>query len=205
MNLKNAEFVSHFFCYFNQNKNMDWKISLYYLIPTFFILLLVFPVFVEVRLSYNPLYNRGVVALTVLKKQIFYYIFSFHGKFIELENESETKLQKLEFESQEFALMEEFGNQIKDKIRLKKCYMFYNIGTGDAYTSALLCGFINFAVTQVFLFLKSKKPTASFCVYDTVSYNIVTCELAFVVSGSVSFFDIVYSFIYSVIISKRKK
>ncbi len=184
---------------------MDWKLSLYYLIPAFFILILVFPVFVEIRFSYNPLFNKGVISLFVLKKQIFYYIFAFRGKYIELQNEGETKFQKLEFESQKFALMEEFGNQIKDKIRLKKCYVFYNIGTGDAYLSAMICGFLNFVLTQFFLLLKNKKPTASMCVYDTVSYNKVTCEIAFVASGSISFFDIVYSFVYSVIISKRKK
>lgn len=184
---------------------MNWQQSLFYLIPTFIIFLLIFPVFAEIRISYNPLFNRGVIALFIFKKQIFYFIFSFHGKYIELQNETESKIQELEFSSPQFAVMEEFGKQMKDKVRLKKCYVFYNIGTGDAFTSSMLCGLFNQVLTQFFLFLKSKKPTASLCVYDTVSYNKTTCEIAVIASASVSFFDVVYSYIYSVIISKREK
>ncbi len=184
---------------------MNSLISLFYLIPAVFIIILLFPIFVEIRLSYNPLFNKGVVALFVLKKQIFYYIFSFHGHYIELQNEKETKQQMLEFESPQFAVMEEFGKQIKDKVRLKKCYVFYNIGTGDALSSAVVCGVVNQILTQIFLFLKSKKPTASFGVFDTVSYNIEVCEIACVVQISISFFDVVYSYLYSVILYKRAK
>ncbi len=193
-----------FFVVLKQNKVMDWKISLLYIIPAVFVLILVFPIFVEVRVSYNPLYNRGVLALFVFKIKVFYFIVSFHGKYIELENEKETKRQELEFSSPQFAVLEEFGRQIKDKTRLKHLFVYYNIGTGDAMSSAMLCGLINQALTQTFLFLKSRKPTASFCVYDTVSYNKVTCEVAGRMAISISFFDVVYSLILSVILTKRK-
>ena len=202
--LKIRKLSPYFFVVLKQNSFMNWQISLYYIIPAVVILLLVFPVFVEARASYNPLYNRGVIALFILKKKIFYFIFSFHGKYIELKNETETKAQELEFSSPQFAVMEEFGRQIKDKLRLKKCYIFYNIGTGDAFTSACLCGLINQIITQYFLYLKSRKPTASLCVYDTVSYNLTTCEVAVIVQISVSFFDFVYFYLYSVIITKKK-
>lgn len=182
---------------------MSWQNSLYFLIPATFILLLIFPVFVEARVSYNPLYNRGVVALFIFKIKLFYFIFSFHGQFIELENEKETKREKLEFQSQKFAVMEEFSKQIKSKVRLKKLYVFYNIGTGEASSSAMLCGFLNLILTQVFLIIKSKKPTASMCIYDTVSYNKTVFEIAGRMSISISVFDVVYSFILSVILTKR--
>ena len=162
-------------------------------------------VFAEVRVSFNPFFNRGVVALFLFKFNILYFIFSFHGKFIELENEKETKRQELEFGSPEFAVMEEFMKQLKDKIRLKKFYVFYNIGTGDAFSTALVCGFLNQIITQFFLFLKSRKPTASFCIYDTQSYNKDASEVAMVVQVSLSFLEIAYSYLYSVIITKWKK
>lgn len=170
----------------------------------FVIVILIFPIVVELRLSYNPIFNKGVVSLFVLKKRIFYFLFSFHGNYIELENEEETKRQKIEFESEKFAVMEEFGRQMKDKIRLKKGYVYYNIGTGDAFQTAMVCGLFNFVITQFFVYLKSKKPTASLCVYDTASYNCQQCEVAVLVQISLSFFDAVYSYIYSVIISKKK-
>lgn len=184
---------------------MNWQESLWYLIPAVVILILVFPVFLELRVSYNPLFNRGVIALFVFKKRVVYYIVSFHGGYIELRNEKETKTQNLEFSSPQFAVVEEFMRQIKDKIKLKKLYIFYNIGTGDAFMTALACGFFNQILTHLFLNLKSKKPTASFCVYDTISYNKQVCEVAGVTSLTISFFDVVYSFIYSVIITSKKK
>lgn len=183
---------------------MNWHISLWYIIPAFFIILLLFPIVAEVRISFNPLFNRGVISLFVFKKRIVYYIVSFQKNGIELRNESETKLQKLEFSSPEFAVMEEFGRQIKDKLRLKKCYVFYNIGTGDAFSSAIVCGLINQILLQIFLFVKSRKPTASLCVFDTVAYNKEVFEMAFVTQVSISFFEIVYSCLYSVIISKKR-
>lgn len=179
--------------------------SLYYLIPTFLILLMMTPIFSEVRVSFNPLFNRGVIALFVFRIKVFYYIFSFHGKYIEFQNEKETKRQKLELSSRQFAFVEEFIRQLKDKVRLKKFYIFYNIGTGDAFSSAILCGYINLFLNQFFLKIKNSKPTASCCVYDTVSYNKTQCEVAGRTAISISFFDIAYSFILSVILTSRKQ
>ncbi len=178
--------------------------SLWYLIPAVLILILICPIFLELRLSVNPLFNRAVIALFVYKKQIFYFIVSYHGKYIQLRNENETKKQSIEFSSPEFEEMKVFSSEIQDKIRLKKFYIFYHIGTGDAMTSALVCGLLNQICLQTFVQIKNKKPTASCCVYDTVSYNKVCCEVACRTLISISLFEIAYSFIYSVILTKRK-
>lgn len=184
---------------------MNWLNSFYYIIPAVFIILIVFPFYVEVRVSYNPIFNRGVIAMFLFKKKIFYYLISIKRAGIELRNESETKLKKLEFSSPEFVFVEEFGNQLKDKVRLKKLNVFYHIGTGDAFSSSVLCGVINQIFLQFFLYLKSKKPTASLCVYDTVAYNKEVFEMVAVASVSVSLFDVAYSYLYSVIISNNRK
>ena len=84
--------------------------------------------------------------------------------------------------------------QIKDKARLKEIYLFYNIGLQDAFASAMLCGLINTVATIFFTKIKNEKPTASFGVYDTVSYNKRVLELSFMTKVSISLFDIVYSF-----------
>lgn len=184
---------------------MNLTTSYLLIIPAFFILLFVFPIFIEVRLSFNPLENRGVIALFIFRKKIFYYMIEIHGKYIVLVNDKDTKMEELQFDSPQFEIIEEFMKQIKDKVRLKNIYVFYNIGTKDAFTSAMLCGLINQLITQIFIYLKSRKPTASLCIYDTVSYNRLICETALTGKVSISFFDIVYSFIYSVIINKRAK
>ena len=145
------------------------------------------------------------MALFLFKKKLFYFIFSIKGRYIELQNEEETKLQKLEFSSPEFAVVEKFVEEIKEKTKLKKLYVFYNIGVGDAFLNAMVCGLVNEGIRQIFLQIKNKKPTASLCVFDTVSYNTSVCEFAVISQLSISFFDVAYSFIYSVIITKRNK
>ncbi len=183
---------------------MNTAISLYFLIPAVVFLLLVFPIVAEIRVALNPMTNIGVVALFVFGIKVFYYVVSYHGTYILLENEEETKKQQLEFSSQQFVFMQEFMRQMKDKIKLKKLYVFYNIGTGDAFSSALVCGLINLALIEFFVYLKSKKPTASLCVYDTVSYNKKEVTLSGRVQASISFFDVAYSFLNSLIITHKK-
>lgn len=184
---------------------MDLTTAYLLIIPAVIILLLVFPIFVELRISFNPLENRGVIALFVFRKKIFYYFIEIHGRYITLVNDKETKTEELQFDSPQFAIIEEFTKQVKDKVRLKNIYVFYNIGTGDAFTSSLLCGLFNQVLNFIFVNLKSKKPTASLCIYGTVSYNRLICEVAVTGKVSISLFDIVYSFLYSVIITKRTK
>ena len=183
---------------------MDLKTALLLIIPAVIIILLIFPIFLEVRVSYNPLLNRGVVALFLFKKKIFYYFLEIHGKYIVLINDTETKQEELNFQSQKFAIIEEFMKQIKDKIRVKHFFVYYNIGTGDAFTSSLLCAVINQLLNFFFVNLKSRKPTASLCVYDTVSFNREIFEMAINTKISLSLFDLVYSLIYSCIIVKSK-
>lgn len=183
---------------------MDTKTSLLLIIPAFIILLLVFPIFLEVKISLNPLKNRGVVALFLFKKKLIYYYVELHGKYITLINNTETKKEELEFDSPKFAVIEEFIRQVKDKVRLKYLFVYYNIGLGDAFRSAMLSASINQLLNFIFIRLKSKKPTASFCIYDTVSYNRTIFEMAGRIKISISIFDLVYSFIYSAIITKNK-
>ncbi len=183
---------------------MDTKTSLLLIIPAFVILLLVFPIFLEVKISFNPLKNRGVVALFLFKKKLIYYYIELHGKYITLVNDTETKQEELEFDSPKFAVIEEFIRQVKDKVRLKYFFVYYNIGLGDAFRSAMLASGVNQLLNFIFINLKSRKPTASFCIYDTVSYNRVIFEMAGRIKISISIFDLVYSFVYSTIITKNK-
>lgn len=183
---------------------MDIKTSLLLIIPAFIIILLIFPIFVEARLSFNPILNRGVVALFIFKKKVIYYYIEFHGKYITLKNDTETKQEEIMFDSPQFAIIEEFIKQMKDKVRLKHLFIYYNIGLGDAFRSALICSAFNQLINFFFINLKSRKPTASLCLYDTVSYNREIFEVAGRMKISISLFDLVYSFIYSSIIVKSK-
>lgn len=178
--------------------------SLYFLIPTFFIILLVLPIFLEVRLSFNVLDKSGVFCVYLFKKKLQYFIFEIDGKEIRLKDEKQTQQKQIDFDSPELALYEEFAAQIKDKTRLRYLDVFYNIGIGDAYLTSMICGALNVAILIFFTSLKNSKPTASLALYNTSSFNRTVAELAGVINLSISLFDVVYSFIISVILSRKK-
>lgn len=178
--------------------------TLYFLIPTVIIILLVMPIFLEVRLSFNLLDKSGVFCIYLFRKKLQYFKFEIDGREIKLKDEEETKEKQIDFDSPEIALYEEFSTQIKDKTRLRFIEVFYNVGLNDAFLTSMVCGVINIAVLIFFTSLKNKKPTASLQLYNTSSFNKKVANLATVINLSISLFDVVYSFIISVILSKKK-
>ena len=178
--------------------------TLYFLIPTVIIILLVMPIFLEVRLSFNLLDKSGVFCIYLFRKKLQYFKFEIDGREIKLKDEKETKEKQIDFDSPEIALYEEFSTQIKDKTRLRFIEVFYNVGLNDAFLTSMICGVINIAVLIFFTSLKNKKPTASLQLYNTSSFNKKVANLATVINLSISLFDVVYSFIISVILSKKK-
>ena len=67
----------------------------------------------------------------------------------------------------------------------------------------MFAGIINLASLIFFTNLKNTKPTASLCVYDTVSYNRLVLEFAVKTVMTISLIDIAYSFVISLIITNR--
>ena len=183
---------------------LSYMSTLYFLIPTVIIILLVMPIFLEVRLSFNLLDKSGVFCIYLFRKKLQYFKFEIDGREIKLKDEEETKEKQIDFDSPEIALYEEFSTQIKDKTRLRFIEVFYNVGLNDAFLTSMICGVINIAVLIFFTSLKNKKPTASLQLYNTSSFNKKVANLATVINLSISLFDVVYSFIISVILSKKK-
>lgn len=178
--------------------------SLYYLIPTFFILLLLVPIFLEVRVSFNALDNSGAFCIYLSKIKLKYFLFEFVGKTLRLKDEKQITEKDIDFSSPEIALLEEFSKQLKQKARLKFLEVYYHIGLDDAFVTSMLCGVINVSALIFFTSLKNARPTASLSIYDNVSYNKKVVELAANLSVSLSLFDVVYSFLNSLILSKKK-
>lgn len=179
--------------------------ALLYLIPAVIILIFAIPIFVEVRVSFNLLFNCGAVGIFVFKIKVLTLSFSLHENNIDIKKDGKTQVKQIDFSSPEFEFGKEFLRQIKDKTKLKKLFVFYNIGLGDAKESALVCGWMNMILTMFFAFIKNEKPTASLQIFDTVSYNNFACVVSLRGEISISLIDVAYSFIYSLIIKKTKK
>lgn len=178
-----------------------------YLLIIPFVLIIIFmcPIFIQGKATLSLPHFDGVFSVFLFRKKLLHFFYQIKGQSIILKNNKTEIEQEFDFESDEIFLYEEILRQIKAKARLKEMYVFYNIGIGDAFTSAMLCGLINCGAITFFTSIKNKKPTASLGIYDTVSYNKEVFEISFNCKLSISLFDIVYSFINSVILSKKRR
>ncbi len=178
--------------------------SLYFLIPAVFIILILLPIIMKVKVSFNALENTGVFCLYFFNIKLMYFFFEIKGNEIQLKSENEQEERQIDFSSPELALYEELVMQIKDKTRLKYLEVYYNIGFNDAFLTSMICGYVNIAALILFTAIKNKKPSASLGIYDTVSYNKSVVEIALDLCLSISLFDLAYSFVVSCILSKKK-
>ncbi len=178
--------------------------SLYFLIPTVFILILMLPMFFEVKLSYNIFENSGVISVFFQKVNVKHYVFEFYKNSIRLIDEKTIDEKELDFSSPELVFIEEFSKQIKQKSRLKYLEVYYHLGVEDAYLTSMIAGIINSALLIFFTGLKNSRPTASLGVYDSISFNKKVAEIAVDFCVSLTLFDVAYSFLNSLILSKKK-
>ena len=132
--------------------------NLYYLIPFFLILICVMPVFVKIRGSYNVLKNRGAFALYIFGVKVKSYRFMLSHMSIKLYDEEDQKEEDLDFESKEAILMKNLVGQVKEKTKVKLIEVNYNIGVGDAFQTAMLCGVVNALLLTFF----TRKPPFKF-------------------------------------------
>ena len=178
--------------------------NFYLLIPFFIILIFFISVKIEGRISFNVLEKSGAFGIFVFGIKVEYQQFWIENKKIITKKENELESHELNTQSKEVIFFEMLGHEIKDKTRLKEFFVFYNLGVGDAFASAMVGGTINVFLLSVMTAIKNSKPTASMGVYDTISYNKKICQFALKTSMSISLFDVVYSLVRSVILTRKK-
>ena len=178
----------------------------YYLIIPFVLILIFFiPVKLEGRFSYNLLEKTGAFGIFIFGKKVDYQQFWIENKKIISKKEDSLESHELNIQSKEMLFLKMLIAEIKDKTRLKEVFFFYNLGTGDAFQSAMIAGVINTTMLSLMGAIKNAKPTASLGIFDTISYNRVVCQFAIKTVMSISLFDVVYSLLHSVILTKKNQ
>lgn len=178
----------------------------YYLfIPFLLILLCFFPVKLEGRVSFNLIDKTGAFGIFLFKFKVDYQQFWIENKKIISKKENSLESHELNMQSKEMLFIKMLLMEIQDKTRLKEISVYYNLGTGDAFSSAMIGGLINTTLISFMSSIKNAKPTASLGVFDTISYNRKVCQFAVRAVMSISLFDIVYSLLHSVILTKKNQ
>lgn len=177
----------------------------YLLIPFGLILLCFLPIKMEGKASFNLLEMSGAFGIFLYKIKMTHEEVWISHKKIMMKKDKNVESKEIDLSSKEILFLKIFISQIRDKTRLRLVSVFYNLGTGDAFTSSIAAGYINSILLIFFTSIKNSKPTASLGVYDTISYNKEVCQFAVKIILSITLFDVVYSFIRSVILTNRRK
>lgn len=176
----------------------------YLLIPFVIILLLFIPIKLEGRASFNFLDMKGAIGVFLYKFNIEHQRFRFvKGKLVGLGDNDEEK--DFDISEKELIFTKMLIGQIKDKTRLQELFVMYNLGTHDAFQTAMIAGVINVSLLSFMGTIKNFKPTASLGVCDNISYNNKVCQFALTIKISISLFDIVYSLLRSLILTRTIK
>lgn len=177
----------------------------YYLLIPFFIIIICFvPIKLEGRASFNLLDLSGAFGLFFYKIKVTHQqIWIAHKKII-LKKDNHVESKELSFDSNEIVFVQKLFEQVKDKIRLRLISLFYNLGLDDAFLTSMIAGYINVLLLIFFTSIKNSKPTASLGLYDSISFNKQICQFAVRTILSISLFDVAYSLIRSVILTKRE-
>lgn len=177
---------------------MSWELTVVFAILVLFFL----PVKVEGRASFNLLDMKGAIGVFVYRLQVEKQRFRINKGQIFLLTENDTKEE--EFDEGKMIFVKMLIDEIKDKTRLKELFVIYNFGIGDAYQTAMIAGHINTLLYCLFSAIKNYKPTASLGVSDNIAFNSTVAQFALTMKISISLYDVVYSLLRSVILTKKQ-
>lgn len=184
---------------------MEWQNSLLYIVPALFMLFLIFPLVFNLRVTMQPFQNIVIFSLCFFKRKLFYSEISISGKKIRIANDKKVIYKEIEFDKAKFDTMQHFVKKVSKKIKIKSIDVLYNVGVGDAFQSAMLCGELNQLCMQSFVYLKHRNPTASLSLSGNVSYNDYVFVLVANNKFSFSTLDILSTFVYAFVTRKRNE
>ena len=175
----------------------------YLLIPLVVIIISALPIKLEGRGSFNLLEMSGAFGVFLYKFKIEHQRFKISKRKIIWLAENEEK--EVEFSQTQMIFTKMLIGQIKDKTRLKELFVMYNFGLEDSFLTAMIAGHINVFLYGLLVSIKNYKPTASVGVCDNLAFNKQVCQFALTMKISISLFDIVYSLLRSVILTKKEE
>ena len=177
--------------------------NLYLLIPLGVIFLLFCPIHLEGRGSFNALKLSGAIGVFVFNIKLEHQQFRIEKRKIVGVGENDQE-DTFDFDQKDLIFTKMLIGELQDKTRPKELFVVYNLGLGDAFATAMVAGVINSILTIIMVSIKNYKPTASLGICDTISYNRQVAQFAVTLKIAISLFDVVYSFLRSVILTKKK-
>lgn len=180
--------------------------SLWLIILTFFLVLIIIPIPIKIKGSYNLAKNKGILGFKVLWFKFRIFDFKFKNFTIQVKGKNAKETQEIEIvpTRDEIIYIQRLLAQFRDKLKIKLLFFKSVVGVGDAFASAMIAGELDILFSALFAFVKNFKQTTSLTSVSKVDYNKKVFKAKIVLNLSISIFDFMYCLLFSLIMTKRR-
>lgn len=178
--------------------------SLWLLIVLFVFIILIFPMFLKLYFHFSPLKNSGLVIIKIWFIKISHYSFQLKSNSIIIRSKKERKQIEYQFSDPKLKFYEYFYMQLREKTKLKYLDIYSEIGTSDAFHSALLSSLLNIFYKIFGSYIKNVKFSTSVIINTKTIFNKPTFLISIFSKASITLFDILYCFFISLFYENEK-
>ena len=179
--------------------------TLWLIIVLFFVLIFIVPLFFKVYFSFNPLENEGMIVIKLFFINIIYFSFQIKVDGIVIRTKTKRKQIVYKFTDPKIRFYELLTLQLKHKVKIKYLDIFSEVGTGDAFSSALTTAVMNIFYHIIASYIKNLKLSSSISINSHTLFNKKTFEVRMFLRFSISLFDIFYCFFTSLFLNNSQK
>lgn len=177
--------------------------SLYLLFLVAIILVFVFPLTIDGKISYDAIENHGAIAIKLLCFKFLVAKLKREKTKIILITQKENKDVKIEFGEKQLRFLIFFQREVGNKIKVRKLNVYSVVGAGNPFASALVSSAFSNGVQIVLARLKSIQKTGSFCLKNKTDFFENKFAFAAATRITLSIFDVVFSGIVSILRNKN--
>lgn len=177
----------------------------YFLFVLFFLILFIYPIKMNIKLSYDTYKNRGVISVKIAFFKTSLASFKIKNYSIQVKTRYTKKQQELELkvDKQQFIYMKRLLAQFRDKLKITSLNLYTTIGFQDAFKSAMISGLIGSVSYAIFAFIKNFKQTAGIKVKTKTEYNKDIFRTRVNTKVSINLLDFSYCLLFAFIQTRR--
>ena len=187
----------------NKTNNSDME-SLYFLIPLFFVIIMVFPLSFRIKFALDSNKKQMIVSAFLWKLKLITIKLCVKNNKIYLITKQRKKEIELKLSIKEIYFVESIGENLKDKTTLRKLEFCGKVGLVDAKDTAVITSSILIILKSFFAYIKNYKPTCSMSANIEPNYNSSVMIICGYASFTITIFDLLFSLIIS-LFSLRSK
>lgn len=178
--------------------------SAYWLFLLLAVLVLVFPLHISVKLSYDVFKNRGVLGFRLFFFKVWYSSFVVEGFGITLTTRDKKRKQlSVQVSRKDIIYIQRLMAQFRDKLLVKTMAIHTRIGLETPFASAMLAGAVQTVAGSVLAFVKNFKQSGNLKIKTKTEWQkkMARFRVDFVVR--ISLLDLIYCFLFAFIHTRR--